>query len=738
MKKFSLLTIILFSTRLFAYDFSVDGIFYDIVSSGANPTVSVAQGNYSGNIVLERTVTYREKEYTLVGIGDEAFYGCEEIITVNMPNSVTKIGDKAFEGCKELTSVYLSNALTHIGQRAFYGCEKLSSIKLPASLVSIGSQAFYFSSYYTNTNISTLTINNTVEIGQDVFAGRMLSDIYINVIDFSKENKLADIASKVHYLIDGAEITDLVIPDNVNIIGENLLKNCQTLTSITIPKSVKKICDYAFLNCPNLTNVYVLDLKSWFDVDFNTAQVYTYSLYLYQDGEEVIDIVVPNGISSIKSNAFRNARNIKSIVLNNTITSIGSNAFDSCESLQSVKLPSTLTFIGQKAFYNCGSLTEVNISDTVTAIGSYAFGYCVNLTKVTLSKAIKCIAQGLFLGCQNLASIEIPETVTVIGSNAFQNTALCSVKLPINLSEIGSQAFSYCRNLKEIKIPDAVTNIGMEAFHNCNNLTTVTLSKAIKRIAQGLFSGCHNLVSIEIPEGITDIEEMAFYYCTSLKSLTIPSSVANIGNIAFGMCNSIASVKINSNEVASMTNIARQSPGYYENNVFPSSLTEVIFGEGVHDIGGLYSFEYNNNLNTIVIPSTAKKIGYNAFGYCKNLTQVKYLCKNPVAMESGRQGFNFYATTILIVPNRCAKIINDQGIEPWKSFRSIVELPAADVNIDESVNTADVVAVYNYIINGSDETEEIIFEDVNNDGSVNTADVVAVYNYIINGSNTEQ
>ena len=647
MKKFSLLTIILFSTRLFAYDFSVDGIFYDIVSSGANPTVSVAQGNYSGNIVLERTVTYREKEYTLVGIGDEAFYGCEEIITVNMPNSVTKIGDKAFEGCKELTSVYLSNALTHIGQRAFYGCEKLSSIKLPASLVSIGSQAFYFSSYYTNTNISTLTINNTVEIGQDVFAGRMLSDIYINVIDFSKENKLADIASKVHYLIDGAEITDLVIPDNVNIIGENLLKNCQTLTSITIPKSVKKICDYAFLNCPNLTNVYVLDLKSWFDVDFNTAQVYTYSLYLYQDGEEVIDIVVPNGISSIKSNAFRNARNIKSIVLNNTITSIGSNAFDSCESLQSVKLPSTLTFIGQKAFYNCGSLTEVNISDTVTAIGSYAFGYCVNLTKVTLSKAIK-------------------------------------------------------------------------------------------RIAQGLFSGCHNLVSIEIPEGITDIEEMAFYYCTSLKSLTIPSSVANIGNIAFGMCNSIASVKINSNEVASMTNIARQSPGYYENNVFPSSLTEVIFGEGVHDIGGLYSFEYNNNLNTIVIPSTAKKIGYNAFGYCKNLTQVKYLCKNPVAMESGRQGFNFYATTILIVPNRCAKIINDQGIEPWKSFRSIVELPAADVNIDESVNTADVVAVYNYIINGSDETEEIIFEDVNNDGSVNTADVVAVYNYIINGSNTEQ
>ena len=340
MKKFSLLTIILFSTRLFAYDFSVDGIFYDIVSSGANATVSVAQGNYSGNIVLERTVTYREKEYTLVGIGDEAFYGCEEITTVNMPNSVTKIGDKAFEGCTQLTSVYLSNTLTHIGQRAFYNCEKLSSIKLPASLVSIGSRAF-FTSYY-NRSISTLTINNTVEIGNEAFAGRMLNDIYINVIDFSKENKLADIASNVHYLIDGEEITDLVIPDGVTTIGENLLKNCQTLTSITIPKSVKIINDGAFLNCPDMTNICVLDVASWLDMDFNALEYNNYFLCFFQGGKEITDIAVPNGTKSIKSYAFRNAKNIKSITIPNSVTSIESYAFNGCKGLTSITIPNSV------------------------------------------------------------------------------------------------------------------------------------------------------------------------------------------------------------------------------------------------------------------------------------------------------------------------------------------------------------------------------------------------------------
>ena len=131
---------------------------------------------YEDNVLFNKNKTtliaYRAKEtnYTIPNsvttIGDEAFWGCksltsinipnsvttigfwafavcESLTSINIPNSVTTIGDSAFDGCKSLTSINMLDGVTTIGKRAFLGCKSLSSINIPNSVTYIGNSAFW-------------------------------------------------------------------------------------------------------------------------------------------------------------------------------------------------------------------------------------------------------------------------------------------------------------------------------------------------------------------------------------------------------------------------------------------------------------------------------------------------------------------------------------------------------------------------------------------------------------------
>ena len=113
------------------------------------------------------------KEGTL-GIGQYAFYGCEELTSITIPNSVTSIGDYVFYGCTGLTSITIPNSVTSIGYRAFSGCEGLTSIIIPDSVTSIGSQAFYKC-----IGLTSVTIPDSVtSIGDEAFSSWRNMTIY--------------------------------------------------------------------------------------------------------------------------------------------------------------------------------------------------------------------------------------------------------------------------------------------------------------------------------------------------------------------------------------------------------------------------------------------------------------------------------------------------------------------------------------------------------------------------------
>ena len=92
-----------------AYDFEVDGIYYNILFSSSK-TCEVTYRNtyynsYDGDIVIPSTVMYDSKEYTVKAVGSNAFCESSGLTSITIPNSVTSIGSSAFDGCSGLTTI---------------------------------------------------------------------------------------------------------------------------------------------------------------------------------------------------------------------------------------------------------------------------------------------------------------------------------------------------------------------------------------------------------------------------------------------------------------------------------------------------------------------------------------------------------------------------------------------------------------------------------------------------------
>ena len=156
-------------TKTFAHDIEVsnnDGVTIYYVWTNNNSELAVSYGGsysfsyrneYSGNVVIPKSVEFNGNTYPVTSIGNNAFDGCSELTSVTIPNSVTSIGEQAFSGCTGLTSVTIPNSVTSIGLFAFENCNALTSVTIPNSVTSIGSGAFSGCS-----DLTSFTIPNSV------------------------------------------------------------------------------------------------------------------------------------------------------------------------------------------------------------------------------------------------------------------------------------------------------------------------------------------------------------------------------------------------------------------------------------------------------------------------------------------------------------------------------------------------------------------------------------------------
>lgn len=317
----ALLTISLMLTTCLstlAYDFEYNGIYYNVINT-TDLHVEVtyksyyeaggyAINDYSGDIVIPNDVPFNKETYKVTAIGYSAFENSKYLNSVEMPNSVIRIEDEAFGICYNLKSVKLSDSLTTIGRDAFYLCENMKSISIPKSVKTIRDHAFSACKNLEDVNITDLSAWCKIDF-----------EYYpANPLCYAKSLKL-----------NGVEITDLVIPNNVKRIKPYSFPFYRALKSVTMHDAVTEIGDYAFYSCYNLAN-----------------------------------ITINEGVTKIGDYAFYHCNNLKSIIIPNTVGIIGEYAFDGCNQLRTLVLGSYLYLIGQYAFSTDGpleSITSLNV-----------------------------------------------------------------------------------------------------------------------------------------------------------------------------------------------------------------------------------------------------------------------------------------------------------------------------------------------------------------------------------------
>lgn len=394
----------------------------------------------------------------------------------------------------------------------------------------------------------------------DDLAGLLATTSFEKVTLPAKDNRIADYICFKNY-----SLTEAVLPDNAEEIGESCFEDCALLAAVNMPSALKKIGDNAF---------------------YRTA---------------LTSVKLPDHPVSIGSYAFWRVGTLESINLGN-VDAIGDEAFKAT-ALTSADL-SNVEKIAPSSFMDC-PINELKLSDRLREVGDRAF-YLENwdlrnkvkLTELVFPEGTESIGASAFEGTA-LSSVGIPASVTFIGDRAFKDTPWdrnINVTAIDGVVYLGNVAYKAVNNPREVTFRDGTVSIA--ANFDMSSVRSFTLPSSVESLyaAGGYYE---NLESATLNEGLRIIGDNVFYHSPKLTSIELPSTLEYIGDNAFYM--------------AGITTLN-----------LPEGL-KVIKSSGTDEFHSTFG---STKITSVTLPASLEEIGGNAFECCANLSTVRLDSRN--------------------------------------------------------------------------------------------------------------
>lgn len=285
---------------------------------------------------------------------------------------IRQIGD-----IPEIRKIEIEEGIVKIDEYAFTNYKNIKEIRLPESLIEIGQYAFYDCKCLRNINFG----RNLERIGYRAFK----SCILLDVIDFSL---CPDCKIGTDVFSYCSSLSNVILPNNLEVIEQNLFNHCISLTNIEIPETISTIAGGAFQYCDNLESIYI-----------------------------------PDNVIQICAEAFSYCSGLTNVRLSRNLRVIEKFAFDHCESLVSmyvkreefgkVIFPDSLEIIDNSAFRCCSEILMIRFSKYIQVIEFYAFDECLSLQTVIFDSDNHglILRPTIFKNCDCLEYVLLPENI---------------------------------------------------------------------------------------------------------------------------------------------------------------------------------------------------------------------------------------------------------------------------------------------------------------------------------------
>ena len=386
----------------------------------------------------------------------------------------------------------------------------------------------------------------------------------------------------------------------------------------------------------------------------------------YEYRDQVKEVIVGNGVTSIGAYAFQNCKELRKVTLSSSVTRIGVSAFAFCSALTEIDIPARVTEVGSYAFYKCASLSSITFNSKTTKIAGSANTIPAMATIYAPEKS-QALSYAKKFGrtCMEIVVTEVEGTVGNLRwylSSDGRLTISGKGSMPDYSSSTRAPWYQYNARINELVIGEGVTNVGAYAFQSMTQIASVTLSSTVTKIGVSAFAVCKALVDMELTKTVATVDSYAFYGCTNLKELrilgkntafsgsaaTVPeialirgqenskaSEYANKYNktyldldaVAQGSCGDSLKWKVTADRelvifgAGAMTDFssAARAPWY---NAYCNTIESVTVREGVTTIGS-YAFQNCKKITLVTLPSTLTSIGVSAFSLCSSLPEIE-------------------------------------------------------------------------------------------------------------------